>query len=108
MGVRKDKFLMYPRFLQMILNARYLELVRSGNTLELKPMGPVCFGTLTPKKGTEKKFEGLIPLEKFGQFAETEDVATDPVIVQPAAINVAQINAPVNATVAKDHVVQGA
>ncbi|KAF5788851.1 hypothetical protein HanRHA438_Chr09g0375521 [Helianthus annuus] len=45
--VRKDKFLMYPRFLQMILSARYPELERSGNTLELKPMGPTCFGALT-------------------------------------------------------------
>ncbi|MFS7999322.1 hypothetical protein Hanom_Chr12g01164701 [Helianthus anomalus] len=92
--VRKDKFLMYLRFLQMILNACYPELVRSGNTLELKPMGPVCFG--------------LIPLEKFGQFAETEDVAADPVIVQPAPINIAQINAPVNAIVAEEHAVRGA
>ncbi|MFS8018182.1 hypothetical protein Hanom_Chr15g01389141 [Helianthus anomalus] len=84
-GVRKDKFLMYPRFLQMIFNARYPDLVRSGNTLELKPMGPACFGALTPKKGTEKKFEGLIPLEKFGQFAKTEDVAADPHAVQGVA-----------------------
>ncbi|MFS7916879.1 hypothetical protein Hanom_Chr03g00182551 [Helianthus anomalus] len=106
-GVRKDKFLMYPRFLQMILNARYPELVRSGNTLKFKPMGPACFGALTPKKDTEKKFEGLIPLDKFGQFAETEDVAADPVIVQPAPVNAAQINAPVNAIVSEEHVVRG-
>ncbi|MFS7985638.1 hypothetical protein Hanom_Chr11g01000861 [Helianthus anomalus] len=65
-------------------------LVRSGNTLELKPMGPVCFGALTPKKGTGKWFEGLIPLEKFAQFAETKDVAADPVlhVVQGAAENI--------------------
>ncbi|KAJ0796128.1 hypothetical protein HanPI659440_Chr04g0158581 [Helianthus annuus] len=37
-GLRKDKFLMYPRFVQMILNERYPELKRSGDTLELKPM----------------------------------------------------------------------
>ncbi|KAF5805163.1 hypothetical protein HanRHA438_Chr05g0215641 [Helianthus annuus] len=107
-GVRKDKFLMYPRFLQMIFNARYPELVRSGNTLELKPMGPACFGALTPKKGTKKKFEGLIPLEKFGHFTKIEDVAADPVIVQPAPVNAAQINAPVNAIVAEEHALQGA
>ncbi|KAM0061452.1 hypothetical protein Hdeb2414_s0004g00136261 [Helianthus debilis subsp. tardiflorus] len=99
---------MYPRFLQMILIARYPELVRSGNTLELKPLGPACFGALTPKKCTEKRFEGLIPLEKFGQFAETEDVAADPVILQPAPVNAAQINVPVNAIVAEEHAVQGA
>ncbi|KAJ0795665.1 hypothetical protein HanPI659440_Chr04g0153081 [Helianthus annuus] len=106
--VRKDKFIMYLRFLQMIFNARYLELKRSGNTLELKPMGPACFGALTSKKGTENKFEGSIPLEKFGQFAETEDVIAEPVQVQPAPVNAAQINAPINAMVAEEHDVQGA
>ncbi|MFS7994715.1 hypothetical protein Hanom_Chr12g01109301 [Helianthus anomalus] len=79
-GVQKDKFIMYLRFLQMIFNGRYLELEKSGNILELKPMGPTCFGALTSKKGTEKKFEGLIPLEKFGQFAEIEDVAVERVL----------------------------
>ncbi|KAJ0576247.1 hypothetical protein HanOQP8_Chr05g0179691 [Helianthus annuus] len=58
-GVRKDKFLMYPRFLQMIFNARYLELVRSGNTLELKPMGPACFGALTPKRVLKRNLKDL-------------------------------------------------
>ncbi|MFS7918675.1 hypothetical protein Hanom_Chr03g00203931 [Helianthus anomalus] len=86
----------------MIFNARYPELVRSGNTLELKPMGPTCFGALTPKKGTEKKFEGLIPLEKFGQFAETEDIVADPVIAQPIQENVGIANA----IVAEEHTVQ--
>ncbi|MFS7937071.1 hypothetical protein Hanom_Chr05g00423211 [Helianthus anomalus] len=103
-GVRKDKFIMYPRFLQMMFNARYTELEISGNTLDLKPMGPACFGGLTSKRGTENKFEGLIPLEKFGQFAETEDVAAEPVLVQPAPVNAA----PVNAMIAEEHVVQGA
>ncbi|KAJ0616837.1 hypothetical protein HanIR_Chr02g0094941 [Helianthus annuus] len=101
-GLRKDKFLMYPRFVQMILNECYPGLKRSGSTLELKPMGPSCFGALTTKKGTEKKFEGLIPLEKFGQFAETEDIAADPVIVQPVQANVG----PAIAIVAKEHDVQ--
>ncbi|KAJ0652892.1 hypothetical protein HanOQP8_Chr15g0577371 [Helianthus annuus] len=96
-GVRKDKFIMYPRFLQMIFNARYSDLTRSGDTLELKPMGPSCFGALTTKKGTEKKFEGRIPLEKFGRFSETEVVAADPVIVQ---------NVQVNAMVAEEHDIQ--
>ncbi|KAM0052321.1 hypothetical protein Hdeb2414_s0007g00246901 [Helianthus debilis subsp. tardiflorus] len=96
-GLRKDKFLMYPRFVQMILNARYPELKRSGNTLELKPMGPSCFGALTTKKGTEKKFEGLIELEKFGQFAETEDVVENP--VRALAV-------PARAIVAEEHDIQ--
>ncbi|KAJ0715485.1 hypothetical protein HanPI659440_Chr13g0501691 [Helianthus annuus] len=103
-GVRKDKFIMYLRFLQMMFNACYPEMERSGNTLELKPMGPACLGALTTKKGIEMKFEGLILLEMFGQFAETEDVAAEPVLVQPAPVNAA----PVNAMIAEEHVVQGA
>ncbi|KAF5815862.1 hypothetical protein HanXRQr2_Chr03g0127831 [Helianthus annuus] len=100
--VRKDKFLMYPRFIQMILNASYPQLVKTGNTLELKPMGPACFGALTTKKSTERKFEGKIPLEKFGQFAETEDVAAELVIDQPIQANVG----PAVAIVAEEHDVQ--
>ncbi|KAJ0750131.1 hypothetical protein HanLR1_Chr05g0178371 [Helianthus annuus] len=71
-------------------------------------MGPACFGALTSKKGTEKKFEGRIPLEKFGQFAVTEDVAPKPVIAQPEPVNAAPVNVPVNAMIAEEHVVQGA
>ncbi|KAJ0800749.1 hypothetical protein HanPI659440_Chr03g0107151 [Helianthus annuus] len=71
-------------------------------------MGPACFGAPTSKKGTEKKFEGRIPLEKFGQFAETEDVIAELVQVQPASVNAAQINTPINAMVAEEHDVQGA
>ncbi|KAM0040083.1 hypothetical protein Hdeb2414_s0012g00389661 [Helianthus debilis subsp. tardiflorus] len=99
---------MYLGFLQMMFNARYPELERSGNTLDLKPLRPACFGALTSKRGTEKKFEELIPLEKFGQFAETEDVAAEPVLVQPVPVNAAPVNAPVNAMIAEEHVVQGA
>ncbi|MFS8034620.1 hypothetical protein Hanom_Chr17g01583271 [Helianthus anomalus] len=86
-GVRKYKFIMYLRFLQMIFNARYPELERSGNTLDLKPMGPSCFGALTSKK---------------------EDVTAEQVIVQPEPVNITPANAPVNAMIVEDHVVQGA
>ncbi|KAJ0796987.1 hypothetical protein HanPI659440_Chr04g0168661 [Helianthus annuus] len=102
-GVRKDQFVMYPRFLQMIFNARYSDLERTGNTLDLKPMGPSCFGALTPKKGTEKKFEGRIVIEKFGQFDEMEEVVDELVVVQPKA---APVNVPVNVVIAEEHVVQ--
>ncbi|MFS7995385.1 hypothetical protein Hanom_Chr12g01117291 [Helianthus anomalus] len=105
-GVRKDKFVMYPRFLQMIFNAHYSDLERTGNTLDLKPMGPSCFGALTPKKGTTSKFKGRIALEKFGQFAETEEVVDEPVIVQPEAALAAPVNVPVNVMIAEEHVAQ--
>ncbi|KAJ0610892.1 hypothetical protein HanHA300_Chr01g0009011 [Helianthus annuus] len=60
-------------------------------------MGPSCFGALTTKKGTEKKFEGLIELEKFGQFAETEDIVENPVRAQAV---------PARAIVAEEHDIQ--
>ncbi|KAF5805080.1 hypothetical protein HanXRQr2_Chr05g0204861 [Helianthus annuus] len=93
-GVQKDKFMMYPRFLQIILNARYLDLAKSGNTLELKPMGPTCFGALAPKKKSFDQFQGKTPLEKFGQIPKTEEVVAEPV------------NAPVNAEFVVEHNVQ--
>ncbi|KAJ0637328.1 hypothetical protein HanOQP8_Chr17g0672521 [Helianthus annuus] len=96
--VRKDKFVMYPRFLQMILNVRYPDLERSGNTLDLKPMGPTCFRSLTPKKSTASQFEGRIPLEKFGQFPKTEEVVAEP--------ENAPVNVPINVVVAEEHNVQ--
>ncbi|MFS7919470.1 hypothetical protein Hanom_Chr03g00213021 [Helianthus anomalus] len=77
-GVQKDKFIMYPRFLQMIFNARYSDLERTGNTLDLKPMGPTCF----------------------------EEVAVEPVIVQPEPVNAALVNIPVNVIIVEEHVVQ--
>ncbi|MFS7981474.1 hypothetical protein Hanom_Chr10g00951391 [Helianthus anomalus] len=98
-GLRKDKFLMYPRFVQMILNECYPGLKRSGNTLELKPMGPSCFGALTTKRGTEKKFEGLIELEKFGQFAETEGVGENPVMTRSVPVH----SVSASAIVAEEH-----
>ncbi|MFS7919477.1 hypothetical protein Hanom_Chr03g00213091 [Helianthus anomalus] len=50
----------------------------------------------------------LIALEKFGQFAETEEVAVELVIVQPEPVNASPVNIPVNAIIAKEHVVQAA
>ncbi|MFS7929498.1 hypothetical protein Hanom_Chr04g00333201 [Helianthus anomalus] len=64
-GVRKEMFLMYPRFIQMILNARYLD--KNVNTLELKPMGLGCFGAGKQVRQTTKvKFMGRYPLVKCG------------------------------------------
>ncbi|KAJ0625990.1 hypothetical protein HanPSC8_Chr01g0008381 [Helianthus annuus] len=102
-GVRKDKFIMYPRFLQMIFNARSSNLKRTGNTLDHKPICPSCFGSQTPKKGKTSMFEGTIVLEKFGQFAKTKEVMVEPANVQPQA---APVNVPVNVVIAKEQVVQ--
>ncbi|MFS8013868.1 hypothetical protein Hanom_Chr15g01338071 [Helianthus anomalus] len=87
----------------MILNARYSDLERSGNTLDVKPMGPACFGSLTPKISTASKFEGRIALEKFGQLAETEEVVAKQENAQPEN---APVNVPVNVVVVEEHIVQ--
>ncbi|KAJ0691470.1 hypothetical protein HanPI659440_Chr15g0575431 [Helianthus annuus] len=66
-------------------------------------MGPACFGSLTPKKGTASEFEGRIALEKFGPFAETEEVVAKQESAQPEN---AHVNVPVNDVVAEEHIVQ--
>ncbi|KAF5766594.1 hypothetical protein HanRHA438_Chr15g0729351 [Helianthus annuus] len=75
----------------MILDAKYPELVKSVNLLNLKPMGPGCFAIVKKNRDTAKKYQftGRILLEKHGKFG--------PVI--PAA-------KPLNATIAKEHNVQ--
>lgn len=73
---RKDKFLMYPRFLQMIFNCKYPDLAKIGETLDLKSLDPNTFGLMKQNwKGTKVEFQGKYPLEKFGQFAEISDAS---------------------------------
>ncbi|CAI9284073.1 unnamed protein product [Lactuca saligna] len=40
---RKDKFLMYPRFLQMIFDNQYPDIERKGQSLDLKSLGANTF-----------------------------------------------------------------
>ncbi|MFS7996624.1 hypothetical protein Hanom_Chr12g01132071 [Helianthus anomalus] len=37
---KKKIFMLYPRFLQMILDEKHPELVKGPNYINLKPMGP--------------------------------------------------------------------
>ncbi|KAL8261105.1 hypothetical protein R6Q59_025154 [Mikania micrantha] len=72
-GVKKELFLMYPRFAQMILDAHYASLVKTVDSLDIKKMGPNVFGLLKQtRKGAQFTFQGLRPLEKFGRFREVE------------------------------------
>ncbi|CAI9263666.1 unnamed protein product [Lactuca saligna] len=58
-GKKKDQFLMYPRFLQMILNEKYSQIERSSNTLEMKALGPSTFGLMKQSRKTTKiTFQG--------------------------------------------------
>ncbi|MFS7976917.1 hypothetical protein Hanom_Chr10g00897971 [Helianthus anomalus] len=69
-NLKKKLFMLYPRFIQMILNAKYSGLVKSTNLLNLNPMGLECFDTVYKNRDTAKKhqFTGRIPLEKHGKF----------------------------------------
>ncbi|KAL8211353.1 hypothetical protein R6Q57_005790 [Mikania cordata] len=91
-GVKKEIFLMYPRFVQMILDAHYQSIVKTVDFLDIKTMGPTVFGSLKQtRKGAQVTFIGLRPLEKFGRFGVVD--------------NGDQVNA-MNVMVADEHDVQ--
>lgn len=74
-GKKKEMFLMYPRFLQMIFDFHYPDLIKSVDTLDMKSMGPNSFGLMKQsRKGSKVVYQGLRALEKFGKFSETEEV----------------------------------
>ncbi|CAI9303806.1 unnamed protein product [Lactuca saligna] len=71
-GSKRDKFCMYPRFLQIILNVTHPELQRGNDTLDFKSIGPSAFGLMKQKRGRKFVFEGKFPLIKFGIFKEDD------------------------------------
>ncbi|CAI9298701.1 unnamed protein product [Lactuca saligna] len=71
-GNKRDMFLMYPRFLQIIFNVMHPELQRGNATLDLKSVGPSAFGLMKQKRGGNFFFEGKFPLIKFGIFEESD------------------------------------
>ncbi|KAF5811715.1 putative Longin domain-containing protein [Helianthus annuus] len=85
---KKKIFMLYPRFIQMILDEKYPELVKSANVLNLKSMGPNCFDSMKRNRDSAKRhqFLGKYPLKKHGKFG--------PVVGQVSAPK------PLNATVA--------
>ncbi|MFS8024357.1 hypothetical protein Hanom_Chr16g01462291 [Helianthus anomalus] len=92
-NTKKKFFMLYPRFIQMILDAKHPELVKSMNHLNIKPMGPGCFKNACKEQDIVKKhkFTGRITLEKHGKFG--------PVVPTPKSLN---------ATVTEEHDVQHA
>lgn len=72
-GKRKDGFLMFPRFLQLIFNSKYPELERKGETLDLKSLGSNTFGLMKQNRKGKFIFYGKYPLVKFGPFTEVSD-----------------------------------
>ncbi|KAF5781453.1 hypothetical protein HanXRQr2_Chr11g0483841 [Helianthus annuus] len=91
---KRKIFMLYPHFVQMMLDEKYPELVKSTNVLNLKPMGPSCFDTVKRNRETAKRhqFLGKYPLEKHEKFG--------PVVRHVPAPKL------LNATVAEEHDVQ--
>ncbi|CAI9261929.1 unnamed protein product [Lactuca saligna] len=65
-GSKRDKFWMYPRFLQIILNVTHPELQRGNDTLDFKSIGPSAFGLMK-----QKREEQSMPMEN-------EDISHSP------------------------------
>ncbi|CAI9277306.1 unnamed protein product [Lactuca saligna] len=69
-GSKRDKFCMYPRFIQIILKVTHPELQRGNDTLDFKSISPSAYGLMKQKRGGKFVFEGKFPLIKFGIFKE--------------------------------------
>ncbi|MFS7968768.1 hypothetical protein Hanom_Chr09g00801391 [Helianthus anomalus] len=102
---KKKICMLYPRFLQMILDYRHPELVKGPNYINLKPMGPSCFkNACRNKRAKHHNFEGKFSLEKHGRF--TDIVQRAPVAPVPPVPPVAPVPPPINAQIVEEHDVQ--
>ncbi|KAM0038051.1 hypothetical protein Hdeb2414_s0013g00410351 [Helianthus debilis subsp. tardiflorus] len=62
---KKKIFMLYPRFIQMILDEKHPELVKGPNYINLKPMGLGCFeDAYRFKRAKQHNFVGKFELEK--------------------------------------------
>ena len=82
----------FPRFLQMILEAKYPMLPETVKIYDVKVMNHMVFSMLNQKQreNVKVKFQGLKKLEKFGAFSEIAE----------------EVPAPINAEVADEHDVE--
>ncbi|KAJ0948254.1 hypothetical protein HanRHA438_Chr01g0025071 [Helianthus annuus] len=102
---KKKIFMLYPRFIQMILDERYPTLVKGPNFINLKPMGPGCFeNACRNKRAKHHNFEVRFPLEKHGRFVDV--VKGAPVAPAPPVVHVAPVPPPINAQISEEHDVQ--
>ena len=78
---KKDVYAMYPRFLQMIFDAKYPEIEKPKpyDTFDMKVLGSSSFSLLNQsRRDTTASFQGTRPLEKFGKFPEIDFVQDAP------------------------------
>ncbi|KAL8225955.1 hypothetical protein R6Q57_018512 [Mikania cordata] len=83
-GKKAERFMMYPRFLQMIFDEQFYGLERGVVTRDLKMLNENTFSLMLQNREGKYIFRGVHLLRKFGQFAEIEDFAVD----EPDAPNV--------------------
>ena len=69
----RDTFLMYLRFVQLFINKQFPNLVKEGETLDMKSLGPHTIGLIKQNRKGKVVFQGLYPLVKFGRFAEPNE-----------------------------------
>ena len=96
---RKTKYLMYPRFISMILSEKYPEIKLSKDLLDVKNIGIYSLNYIkqsrvNPNKPEQQIFKGLHPLEKFGRFAESEEdqPAPQPEINEPQQLQLISLS----------------
>ncbi|KAL8242094.1 hypothetical protein R6Q59_012396 [Mikania micrantha] len=83
-GRRKERFLAFPKFIQIILDKRHPNLERTFGSLEVKRMRDDIFGYLKMSKRGKKQYIGQRPLIKFGRFVGEgldEDMPGTPVAI---------------------------
>ncbi|KAL8233857.1 hypothetical protein R6Q59_019957 [Mikania micrantha] len=76
-GRIKERFLAFPRFLQIVINKRHHSLTPTLGTLEIKRMRDDIFGYMKMTKRGKKQYIGERPLIKFGRFVGEENVVED-------------------------------
>ncbi|KAL8211093.1 hypothetical protein R6Q57_005530 [Mikania cordata] len=67
-GRRKERFLAFPHFLQIVINKRHPALVPTMGTLGIKRMRDEIFGYMKMNERGKKQYTGERPLIKFGRF----------------------------------------
>ncbi|KAL8205512.1 hypothetical protein R6Q57_009063 [Mikania cordata] len=93
-GSKGERFMMYPRFMQMIFDEQYPTLKRGVITRDLKLLNESTFPLILQNRGGKYQFQGLHKLREFFQFAKIED------------IDVAEVAEITNAVVGEEHDVQ--
>ncbi|KAL8249527.1 hypothetical protein R6Q59_006395 [Mikania micrantha] len=76
-GKRKERFLAFPRFIQIVINKRHPNAVPTIGTLGIKRMREDIFSYMMMNKRGKKQYVGERPLIKFGRFVGYDAVTME-------------------------------